>query len=137
MLVRRGRNFVRIRKYIFEESCAQHEKANIEKKSNVPTFFLYLDFVTHTFINFWFYLDDACLVSKKWCIHFSFSLFYIQINKKILNLNIEKSFTESTFLYLFLRSILMFLMISFVMFEQQWYHLLCLSNILLDTLNPT
>ena len=82
MLVRRGRNFVRIRKYIFKESCAQHEKANTEKKSNVPTFFFYLDFVTHTFINFWFYLDDACLVTKKWCIQFSFSLFYIQLKKK-------------------------------------------------------
>ena len=123
MLVRRGRNFVQIRKYIFKESCAQHEKANIEKKSNVPTFFFYLDFVTHTFINLWFYLDDACLVLKK--MVYPLFIFFIPYSniKKILNLNIEKSFIESAFLYLFLRSIFMFLMIPLVMFDQDtsWY----------------
>ena len=33
--VQKRGNFVRVEKHFFEESCAQHNKANTEKKSNI------------------------------------------------------------------------------------------------------
>ena len=46
--VQKGGNFVRVEKHFFEESCAQHSKANTEKKSNISLFFLKILLLTHS-----------------------------------------------------------------------------------------
>ena len=46
--VQKGGNFVRVEKHFFEESCAQHNKANTEKKSNISLIFLKILLLTHS-----------------------------------------------------------------------------------------
>ena len=118
-----GKKFRSNKKIYFQRKlCPAWESKHREEKQ-CPHLFLLPRFC-YSHIHKLLILLRWCLFGYEKVVYPIFIFFILYSTKKeILNLNIEKSFTESIFLYLFLRSILMFLMISLVVFEQHtsWY----------------